>query len=143
MKRLWWFLYLMSSLVTADAQQAPTAPPTNASSQTNGVPMVWPPNSTVTVYINSNVFPQGSAMGNSIEIGFNADSNAFSPSDGVTYTYVYASTEPTHSQNMLWVTDGPLKVPDATDNTGMFEKADWDAPTFNSAYGVNLTTSGR
>lgn len=50
MKRLWSFGAV--ALIASACAQQPTAPPTNYSMETNGLPSVWQPGTTVTVYIN-------------------------------------------------------------------------------------------
>ena len=136
MKRLW-FLVIVTVSSYAFAQQL-TSPPTNASMTSNGKPSVWQPGTSVTVYIDGTVFPAGSNMETAVEQGFLNDQAAYSPNDGVTYTFQNVSTQPTLTQNTLYVTDASLPV---DNNTGQFENTTW-ATSFNDADNFNLTTSG-
>jgi hypothetical protein len=77
-----------------------------------------------------------------VQQGFINNQTAYSPSDGVTYSFVNTSAAPTLTQNTVYVTTAPLPVPTPSSNTGQFENAQFNAPTFNSVYGENFMTSG-
>ena len=143
MKYIWLFTASVIIHVASAQAQTPTSPPTNAAQTYNGLPLVWPPYTTVTVQLNGVSFPPGSAVESAVEQGFINNQTAYSPNDGVTYTFVnIGSSAPSLAQNTLYVTSAWLPTPTAQSNTGQWELAQWNSPTFISPAAEDYMTSG-
>lgn len=88
--------------ITACAQ---TSAPSNAYNNIPQAASGWRPYSTVTVYIDSNIFPFGSAATQAIMQGFFNDAIAYS-SQSVSYSFESVVNQPSPATNQVYVTAG-------------------------------------
>lgn len=129
--------FALASACFAVAQQ----PPSNATLNSTGEPSQWRAYSQVAVYIDGNAFPSNSSMANAVQQGFVNAQTAYSPNDGVTFTFATVYSQPTLVENSVYVTTKSLQVPSGPSTDGQFEETRWQT-TFDFLSGTYDTTSG-